>query len=126
VFKPLELLIKLSTETVHTFSEHLVAGFLMIAKTDMSIFSKHSNRWNTLFRVLSITATHPIASAYGFELISLIISGHPGSPITAENFGECVDLLLSFSSGVVNQNGGNNVGKNIIRPSISANKFYFS
>lgn len=90
---------KLNTETIHTFAEHLVSGFLAISKNDMKTFSKHPNRWATLLRVLSITATHPHASVFSFELTRLIISDHPDSPVTADNFGECVDLLLSFSAG---------------------------
>jgi brefeldin A-resistance guanine nucleotide exchange factor 1 len=91
----------LPSETVRIFSEQLMAGFLIIAKTDMSILSKDESRWNILFRILSISSTHAVAAAYSFELTCLIISGHPDSPLTAEHFGECVDLLLSFSSGVV-------------------------
>ncbi|KAJ3259131.1 GDP/GTP exchange factor for ARF [Boothiomyces macroporosus] len=114
VFKPLELLQSVSSETVHSFAEQLTAGFLAVSKTDMSILSKHPSRWATLIRVLSISATHPIASSYSFELTSLIISGHPDSPVTADHFGECVDLLLSFSSGVF---GSFNHGKKILKPS---------
>lgn len=85
---------------MHSFAEQLTAGFLAVTKTDISILSKQPSRWETLFRVLSISATHPIASSYSFELTSLLLSGHPDSPVNAEHFGECVDLLLSFSSGV--------------------------
>ncbi|KAJ3000135.1 GDP/GTP exchange factor for ARF [Globomyces sp. JEL0801] len=114
VFKPLELLLELSSDTIHIFSEQVTAGFLAVAKTDMTILSKHSSRWSTLFRILSISATHPLASSFSFELTCLIISGHPDSPVTAEHFGECVDLLLSFSSGVIGpsshvRNNSNNV-----------------
>jgi hypothetical protein len=101
VFKPLELLSKLKTEAIHVFAEHLIEGFLTIAKTDITILSKHPSRWATLVRVLSISATHPVASFCSFELTCLIIS-HPESPVTADHFGECVDLLLSFSAGVFN------------------------
>jgi hypothetical protein len=97
----LELLLHLKTETIHAFAEQLTAGFLAVAKTDMSIFSKNPSRWATIFRVLSIAATHSRAAAYSFELTCIIISDRPGSALTAEHFGECVDLLLSFSSGVI-------------------------
>jgi hypothetical protein len=120
VFKPLELLLKLNTETVHSFAEHLVSGFLTISKTDMKILSKNSNRWATLLRVLSITATHPQASVYSYELTRLIVSGHPDSPVTADNFGECVDLLLSFSSGVfgsIGQPRASAIKPQLIKPS---------
>ncbi|KAJ3373469.1 GDP/GTP exchange factor for ARF [Kappamyces sp. JEL0680] len=100
VFEPLNQLLGLPSETIRIFVEHLIAGFLVITKTDMSILSKHPNRWSVLFRALSISSTHPTASLYSFELTCLIISGHPDSPVTAEHFGECVDLLLSFSSGI--------------------------
>jgi hypothetical protein len=96
----LELLLSLKTESVYAFAEQLTAGFLAVTKTDMSLLSKQPYRWATLFRVLSISATHPAAATYSFELTCIIISDHPDSPLTAEHFGECVDLLLSFSSGV--------------------------
>jgi hypothetical protein len=97
----LELLLKLNAEVINIFAEHIVSGFLVIAKTDMSILSKHASRWATLFRILSISATHTFASNISFELTCLIISGHPDSPVTADHFGECVDLLLSFGSGIL-------------------------
>lgn len=97
----MDLLLSLKTETIYAFAEQLAAGFLAVTKTDMAIFSKHPSRWATLFRVLSTSATHPTAATYSFELTCLIISEHPDSPVTADHFGECVDLLLSFSSGVV-------------------------
>jgi hypothetical protein len=90
-------ILDLKSEIISSFVEHLTAGFLAVAKTDMSILSKTPARWTVLFRILSIAATHHIASSYSFELICLITSGHPNSPLTADHFGDCVDLLLSFS-----------------------------
>ena len=100
VFEPLEQLSLLPADTILVFGEHLTAGFVSLAKTNMAIFSKHQSRWNILFRILSVNATHPVASLYSFELTCLVISGHPDSPVTAEHFGECVDLLISYSAGV--------------------------
>jgi brefeldin A-resistance guanine nucleotide exchange factor 1 len=74
-----------------------MAGFLAVAKADMAILSKIPFRWTVLFRILSISATHPMASSYSFELTCLIVSGHPDSHVAADHFGDCVDLLLSFS-----------------------------
>ena len=99
-FAPLEQISGLPAETVLVFGEHLTAGFVALAKANMGVFSKHQSRWNILFRVLSVNSTHPVASAFSFELTCIVISGHPDSPVTAEHFGECVDLLISYSSGV--------------------------
>ena len=111
VFESLNLLLNLKSESIQVFVDHLMAGFLAIAKTDMSILSKQPSRWTILFRILSISTTHPIASSYSFEFVCLIVSGHPDSPVTAEHFGECVDLLLSFSSGIPGNVSSNNLPK---------------
>jgi brefeldin A-resistance guanine nucleotide exchange factor 1 len=106
VFEPLQRVSNLGTDVVMSIAEHLMAGFVAVGQTDMTMLSKNSVRWSTLMRVLSVSATHPLAASNSFELTSLMIAGHPESPVTAEHFGECVDLLISFSAGVY---GVNNV-----------------
>jgi golgi-specific brefeldin A-resistance guanine nucleotide exchange factor 1 len=99
VFGVLEKVHSLPTEMILMFGEHLVTGFLTVAKSDFHVLSRNG-RCQVLFRVLSVTAAQPFASTVCFELMSMVVGGHPEAPLTSDYFGDIVDLLVSFSSGV--------------------------
>ncbi|KAH9248773.1 hypothetical protein BASA81_013568 [Batrachochytrium salamandrivorans] len=96
IFALLDKVSKLSVDLLNVMSESLIAGLLAVIMTDISIVAKHQSRWLTVLHVLSATSSHPGAAPFGFEAACLLVSNHPDSPVTADNFGECVDLLISF------------------------------
>ena len=96
VFSLLEKTAKFHPDVIAQVADTLVGGLLVVLKTDMSTFAKPS-RWSILTQILSSTASHPTAGTNSFEAACIILSNQPDSPVCAENFGECVDLLLSYS-----------------------------
>lgn len=76
--------------------EQLLCGFLAVAKIDLSFLSSHSNRCGLIFKLITIGSNQSLSST-SFELASLMLNSSD-SIITHENFGDCVDLLISFSA----------------------------
>nr|KAJ3421719.1 GDP/GTP exchange factor for ARF [Polyrhizophydium stewartii] len=96
IFSQIDKASKLPSETLNAIADSLIAGLLAVIKTDIGIVSRHPERWETVLHLLSATSGNAAAAPYGFEAACLLVSNHPDSPVTAENFGECVDLLISF------------------------------
>ncbi|KAJ3249664.1 GDP/GTP exchange factor for ARF, partial [Borealophlyctis nickersoniae] len=97
VFQSLDLLASLPPDTLTTIAEQLMAGLLLLIQTDPTVVTRHA-RWETLLALLSSTSMHPDAARYGFKAACLIVSDKEESAITAENFGECVDLVIGFAA----------------------------
>ena len=114
VFKPINALRKLPQETFNLIAEQLMAGFLEVVKSDWKIFTNHE-RWETIMLLMAKTCMHLTASKYSFEVITFFVS-ETSTVLTAENFGECVDLLISFAAAAActnnseSSNGGGMAG----------------
>jgi hypothetical protein len=96
LFQALEMLMSLPSEQLSPVVEQLLAGLLLLVKTDPSILNRYG-KWEVVLHLLSATAMHPEAAKYSFELSCLLINDSGESPV-ADNFGECVDLLVSFAT----------------------------
>ncbi|KAL5038865.1 GDP/GTP exchange factor for ARF [Batrachochytrium dendrobatidis] len=105
IFGLLDKVSKFPADLMHAVGESLVAGLLSVLMTNISIVAKHQSRWLTVLHVLSATSSHPGAASFGFEAACLLVSNHPDSPVTADNFGECVDLLISFVTATASSTG---------------------
>lgn len=93
----------LPSDTFNAIAVGLLAGITSLVQTDWTVFSV-SERWEMIMHLLSMTSMHPEASKYSFECASLLISEKTELSLTLENFGECVDLLISFAaSGNIEQ-----------------------
>jgi hypothetical protein len=69
--------------------------------------------WHSAVSLLQLTATVPSAVGFSFEAASLLLAEET---MTAENYGECVDLLLAYpaslaSSSSLSGGGGNAAGR---------------
>ena len=82
-----------------------MAGLVALIKADSSLFVRHC-KWNTVVGLLTSAAMHPQAARYGFEATKILITDSKESAVTAENFGECVDLLIGYSVGAGGGFGG--------------------
>jgi hypothetical protein len=99
LFKSLNPILALSLESFSGISEQLMAGLAVIVKTSWPIFA--GPRSELLLELLSRTAMLVPASRYAFQVAEYAISDLPdtsGSFVSSENFGDCVDLLISFAS----------------------------
>jgi hypothetical protein len=72
-----------------------MAGLAVIVKTSWPIFA--GARSELLLELLSRTAMIVPASHYAFGVTEYAI-GSEGGFLSSENFGDCVDLLISFAS----------------------------
>ena len=84
-------------ETKPILVEQLLSGFLAISKLDFSFISNHADRWGFVFRLIGISSLQQSNSPTGFELATYLMD-KPEASINHENFGDCVDLLISFSA----------------------------
>jgi hypothetical protein len=75
--------------------DQLLCGFLAIAKLDVSFISSHPERWIAVFKFIAI-ASKQSNSPTSFELTSCLMDA-PETSLNHENFGEFVDILISFS-----------------------------
>ncbi|KAJ3412584.1 GDP/GTP exchange factor for ARF [Chytridiales sp. JEL 0842] len=96
VFEALDMLLAMSPELMNVVSEQLLAGFVLLVKTDPTIFTRYG-KWESILHFLSSTSLHPEAAKYSFELACLVINDNGDPPVT-DNFGECVDLLISYAT----------------------------
>jgi golgi-specific brefeldin A-resistance guanine nucleotide exchange factor 1 len=96
VFASLNVLSSLPQETLMNVAEQLMAGMLLLIKTDPSIVLRYS-KWETILHLLSSTSMHPDAAKYSYEASCILVNESPDSNVSIDNFGECVDLLISFS-----------------------------
>ena len=60
-------------------------------------FSRYS-RWDAVISLLTMANTHPEAARYAFDAALVLVPETPDIVLTPQNFGECVDLLISFST----------------------------
>ncbi|KAJ3296061.1 GDP/GTP exchange factor for ARF [Rhizoclosmatium sp. JEL0117] len=107
VFQAIELITSLPQETISVVAEQLMAGFLQLIKTDPSLILRYP-KWDAVLHLLSSTSMHFEASRFSLEAACILVSDGSNSSLTADNFGDCVDLLLSFvtSAGGVILNVG--------------------
>ncbi|TPX41417.1 hypothetical protein SeMB42_g05585 [Synchytrium endobioticum] len=113
VLQSLHLLRSIPLDSVQAIAVHLMAGLLVLIKTDNSIFSRNSS-WDGILPLLTMAATHPEAARYAFDAASALIPETFDVVLTPQNFGECVDFLISFSTaaGVIFSAVNSNVGNN--------------
>ncbi|KAJ3033358.1 GDP/GTP exchange factor for ARF [Rhizophlyctis rosea] len=109
VFNSLDLLTHLPPDTFTAIAERLMAGVLALIKTDSSVFVKHA-KWDTVLTLLSSTSMHPQAARYSFEAASILVTESKESVVTAENFDQCVDLLIGYAAGAGVVGGGGGEG----------------
>jgi hypothetical protein len=91
----LSLLFKLELDKNALLIEQLICGFLAIAKLDVSFISSQPERWIIVFKFIAISSKQS-NSPTSFELASFLMDA-PETSLTHENFGEFVDILISFS-----------------------------
>ncbi|KAI9341953.1 hypothetical protein BDR26DRAFT_859844 [Obelidium mucronatum] len=121
VFQSLDMLTSLPVEVLNIVAEQLMAGLLQVIKTDPSLILRYP-RWDAVLHLLSGTAMHPEASRFSLEAACILVSSDTNSPLTAESFGDCVDLLLSFvtSAGGIVLNSTAQVGSPDGRGSVTS------
>ncbi|CAJ0745271.1 24891_t:CDS:10 [Entrophospora sp. SA101] len=91
----LELLATLPDDVINSVGEQMMAGILNIIKSDPS-YIKGKRPREPVFKLLRATSTHPQASKYSFDVITLLIKEKKG--INLDNFNDCVELLAEFAS----------------------------
>ncbi|KAI8908816.1 hypothetical protein DFJ77DRAFT_433654 [Powellomyces hirtus] len=97
IFDSLAALTSLPQESFNAIAEQLMAGLVFILKSDPSII-KRNTHWDAIFTLLARASMVPAASRHSFEATCLIISdGTDSSCVSAENFGDCVDLLIGYA-----------------------------
>lgn len=103
VFKLLDTLRNLPSDIMASVSEQMMAGVLVLVKTNMDTLRNHG-RLETIMSLLSACSVYPEAAKYAFEAVAVILAettetGNPSQPsiINHDNFGEYVDLLISFA-----------------------------
>ncbi|KAJ3227008.1 GDP/GTP exchange factor for ARF [Clydaea vesicula] len=100
IFAIVELFKHLNLEDKNYFEINcqLMAGINQVVKTDFTVFCT-LQRWDLILEFLSRTCSHPGAGIYSFEIASFLVSNQASEVfVNSENFGECVDLLISFAS----------------------------
>lgn len=77
----------------------LSIGLSQIFKLGTKWLSVSSNRavWHSAVSLLQLTAAVPSAVGFSFEATSLLLTEES---VTAENYGECVDLLLAYPASL--------------------------
>ncbi|RHZ59918.1 hypothetical protein Glove_360g53 [Diversispora epigaea] len=95
ILQALELLGALPLEVINSVGEQMMAGILNLIKSDAA-YIRGRRPWETVFTLLSATATHPQASKYSFDAISSLVRENKN--INSDNFNECVELLAEFAS----------------------------
>ncbi|KAJ3135959.1 GDP/GTP exchange factor for ARF [Physocladia obscura] len=105
VFRSIQALTSLSQAALNIVAEQLMAGLLQLIKTDPTLIRRYPKAGD-IVHLLSATALHTEASRFSLEIACILVSEGPSSPMTADNFGECIDLLMSFSNatGVITLN----------------------
>ncbi|KAJ3392024.1 GDP/GTP exchange factor for ARF [Entophlyctis sp. JEL0112] len=108
VVESLDILSSMSEQALTHVAEQLLAGFLQLIKTDPNLIIRYS-KWNSVKRLLNTSSLHPEASRFGLEVVFILVNEGPSSPVNADNFGDCVELLLGFanSAGVFFLNSAN-------------------
>ncbi|CAJ0627581.1 11413_t:CDS:10 [Entrophospora sp. SA101] len=91
----LELLATLPHDVINSVGEQMMAGILNIIKSDPSCI-KGKRPWESVFKLLRATSTHPQASKYSFDVITFLIKEKKS--INLDNFNDCVELLAEFAS----------------------------
>ncbi|KAI8618119.1 hypothetical protein BC830DRAFT_1110414 [Chytriomyces sp. MP71] len=97
VFQAIDMLTTLPQETLNNVSEQLTAGMLQLIKTDPTLMTRYP-KGERVLHLLAATSMHQEASRYSLEAASLLVGDSANSLVTGDNFGDCVDLLLSFAT----------------------------
>ncbi|KAJ3048959.1 GDP/GTP exchange factor for ARF, partial [Rhizophlyctis rosea] len=98
IFEALDLLVNLPADIFNLIAERAMAGVVALIKVDSALFVNYC-KWDTIVELLTSSAMHPQAARYGFEATGILVTESRESVVTAENFGECVDLLIGYSVG---------------------------
>jgi hypothetical protein len=94
----------------------MMSGIFLLIKGNTSFLLRPS-LLETVMGLLAASAMHPEAARYAFDCVAIIASDFPIAPsaedaiststlITAENFAEYVDLLISFAAAARSPGGG--------------------
>ncbi|RUS35496.1 hypothetical protein BC938DRAFT_482565 [Jimgerdemannia flammicorona] len=97
VFQCLELLLALPPQAMNSVSEQMMAGVLNLIKAEQSCITSRTH-WETIFTLLSASATHPEASKYAFEATTCLLSESSNTSIHEDNFSGVVELLGKFAN----------------------------
>lgn len=99
LFNFLNPILALSPESFAIVSEQLMAGIAAIVQNNWPLFA--GERRQLLMNLLTRTSMLVPASKYSFVITKYVLAGlSEGSEpfLDTENFGDCVDLLISFAS----------------------------
>ncbi|KAI8838851.1 hypothetical protein BJ741DRAFT_562615 [Chytriomyces cf. hyalinus JEL632] len=99
VFQSIDLLTALPQETLTIVSEQLTAGLLQLIKTDPTLIPRYP-KCEQVLHLLAATSMHPESARYSLDAVCILVGDSlvPGCLLTADSFGDCVDLLLSFAT----------------------------
>lgn len=97
-----------------------MAGLSSVLKSDWQAFC-NGNRLNIVLSLASLTSSHPEAAKYSIEITSTVLADKNESVFEEpENFSECVDLLLSFSSAAAGYYSSNSAQINGVADGVDA------
>ncbi|KAJ3016867.1 GDP/GTP exchange factor for ARF [Thoreauomyces humboldtii] len=98
IVSALSLVLTVPQDIFNAIAEQTMSGLLAIFKSDLTIVSRDLH-WDVIFNLVARAGPHPEASRTSFEIACILISDKPAdSVVNGENFGECVDLLISYAA----------------------------
>lgn len=89
-------IVQMTPEVPSVVTDSLVAGLLEYLRSDPNSATFKGERLQLILLIISIGSAHASSLRFAFECALLLISESPESTVNADNFAECVDMLISF------------------------------
>ncbi|KAI9144046.1 hypothetical protein BKA69DRAFT_1122695 [Paraphysoderma sedebokerense] len=122
ILKSLEIIQNLPNDVFDSISDSVMAGLLSLVQSDKSLKSGRQ-QWEVVTKFLFRTIAHPSASRFSYETTTFVVLEDGGSNISNNNFSECVELLIGFSTAAAKSSLATEIVKSPSRQKPSKQQF---
>lgn len=96
IFELITHIVQITPDVASSVTDPLIKGIKLYLNQNPNSTTFKGERLQLIFLIISIGSSQPSSMRHAFDCALSIITSHPESAVTSENFGECVDMMISF------------------------------